>query len=530
MSFPPPMHDAAFHGPIGEAVLALEPKVEGVREAFLVETLVFYGNAIGRTAYFQVGRTRHHANEYVALAGETSRSRKGSTRDVAVDLIRMTDPAWAENGITGGATSGEGIVAAVRDPRSRRRKATKDEKKDLALTHDIDGDDYIVEEVDAGVADKRRVFDEGELSAVFKVAMRDGNTLTERLRTFYDQGWGEVSNKNSPMKATNAHISINGHVTREELRARLDELDAANGWGNRFLFCATRRARRLPAVVITDDELAPHASELALGIAWAREHNPCLRWGDEAFREWCAFYNAASDNVRGIVGALTARSEAHVLRLALMYAVADRSEELRREHLDAARAVWRYCEHSVAWIWEGKLGDPDAERIFEALRAAGRPGMSRTSIRDLFSHDKDAQVVDAALALLADHRLAVARMVSTSGRPAQWWWAAERFAESQATGTERDRRDQSPPKSDPSVPSVPFGPGPGASENGTPAGGVPPSEDAAHERREATCGNPAHRHSDWAFPAGKIWICGICHPPPTAGLRVEFRQAGAGQP
>ncbi len=146
MSFPRRMDDAAFYGPIGEAVLALEPKIEGVREAFLVETLVFYGNAIGRTAYFQVGRTRHHANEYVALAGETSRSRKGSTRDVAVDLVRMTDPAWAENGITGGATSGEGIVAAVRDPRSRRRRATKDEKKDLALTHDIDGDGYIVEE------------------------------------------------------------------------------------------------------------------------------------------------------------------------------------------------------------------------------------------------------------------------------------------------------------------------------------------------------------------------------------------------
>ncbi len=248
------------------------------------------------------------------------------------------------------------------------------------------------------------------------------------------------------MKATNAHISINGHVTREELRARLDALDAANGWGNRFLFCATRRARRLPAVVITDEDLAPHASELALGIAWAREHNPCLRWGDEAFREWCAFYNAASDDVRGIVGALTARSEAHVLRLALMYAVADRSAELRREHLDAARAVWRYCEDSVAWIWEGKLGDPDAERILEPLRAAGLPGMSRTSIRDLFSHDKDARAIDDALALLADHRLAVARMVPTGGRSAQWWWAAEHFAESQGPGTERDERDQSPPE------------------------------------------------------------------------------------
>ena len=32
-------------------------------------------------------------------------------------------------------------------------------------------------------------------------------------------------------------------------------------------------------------------------------------------------------------------------------------------------------------------------------------------------------------------------------------------------------------------------------------------------RREATCGIPAHRDSDWAMPAGEIWICGVCHPP-----------------
>jgi hypothetical protein len=35
------------------------------------------------------------------------------------------------------------------------------------------------------------------------------------------------------------------------------------------------------------------------------------------------------------------------------------------------------------------------------------------------------------------------------------------------------------------------------------------------ERRKADCAYPAHRDSDWAFPAGVIWTCGICHPPVT---------------
>ena len=104
----------------------------------------------------------------------------------------------------------------------------------------------ITDEVDPGVSDKRRVFDEGELSAVFKIALRDGNTLSERLRTFYDKGRGEVTNKNTPMRATDAHICINGHITVEELRERLTELDAASGWANRFLYAATQRVQRLP--------------------------------------------------------------------------------------------------------------------------------------------------------------------------------------------------------------------------------------------------------------------------------------------
>ena len=55
------------------------------------------------------------------------------------------------------------------------------------------------------------------------------------MRTFYDKGSDQIVNKNTPMKATNAHVSINGHITREELRARLTELDSANGWANRFV-------------------------------------------------------------------------------------------------------------------------------------------------------------------------------------------------------------------------------------------------------------------------------------------------------
>ena len=136
------MRPDAFHGPLGDAVGALKGKIEACREALLIEVLVFFGSAIGRTVYVQVQRTRHYCNLYVALVGKSSRSRKGQTRDVGAGLIGFADIDWGSACITGGATSGEGIVAAVRDRQTKRRRASERERKDLTLTHQIDGEGH----------------------------------------------------------------------------------------------------------------------------------------------------------------------------------------------------------------------------------------------------------------------------------------------------------------------------------------------------------------------------------------------------
>jgi hypothetical protein len=456
--FPDPMPAAAFTGPIGETVLALEAQVETCREALLAETLVFFGNVLGRTAHVRVARTHHYANEFVVLVGQSSRSRKGTVRDVAVDLVGFADPVWQERGVLSGATSGEGIIAAVRDPTRKRRRANRKEKADADLAAQIDSEGYLVEVLDEGVEDKRAVFDEAELSSVFKVALREGNTLSERFRKFYDKGSDQITNKNSPMRATAAHVSINGHITREELRARLTELDSANGWANRFVYVATRRVRRLPGHVIGDFDLAELAQPLGEAIVWARASEPELAWEESAWKDWCRFYAAVPDDVHGIAGALAARAEAHVLRFAIIYAVAERSSEITFAHLDAALAVWDYCERSIAWAWDGMIGNADADRIVEGLLVAGESGLSRTAVRDLFSHDRKAAAIDVALALLRDAGVAVRGLVETGGRPAEWWWHRD-FARDAPPGPNRTERTERGERGD----FGPFGPVPSRS-------------------------------------------------------------------
>ena len=101
-------------------------------------------------------------------------------------------------------------------------------------------------ETDPGVIDKRLLVYEAEFSSILKVAGREGNILSEILRKAWETGNLRNTVKNNPMKATGAHIAIIGHITIDELQRTLTTTDAANGFGNRFLWLCVRRSKLLP--------------------------------------------------------------------------------------------------------------------------------------------------------------------------------------------------------------------------------------------------------------------------------------------
>ena len=84
--------------------------------------------------------------------------------------------------------------------------------------------------------DKRLLVIEEEFVRVLRVGSRDGNILSSVIRDAWDGKTLRGLSKTSPSKASGAHISIIGHITREELLANLAQGDATNGVGNRFLW------------------------------------------------------------------------------------------------------------------------------------------------------------------------------------------------------------------------------------------------------------------------------------------------------
>jgi len=407
--WPDPPADAAYHGLAGEIVRAIEPHSEADPVALLVQLLVAFGSVIGRCAHFLAEADCHFTNLFAAFVGRTSKGRKGSSWSQVRRFFQFVDEDWVTSRIAGGLSSGEGLIWAVRDP---IYKSVKDKKTG----------EYVDECVDGGVADKRLLVMEAEFGSVLRVINRERNTLSAIIRLAWDSGDLQTMTKNSPARATGAHISIIGHITRDELRRHITETDMANGLANRFLWLCVRRSKCLPdGGSLNDDQVAELARRLRDAVEYARILDVIHRTED-ARAVWRDVYPALSEGVAGLLGAVTSRAEAQVMRLATLYALLDHSPDIDVVHLKAALALWEYAEASARYVFGSSLGDPTADEINRALRVHPS-GMSRTEIRDLFDKHKSAAEVVRALGVLAEHGLARSQTEKTGGRTAERWFS-----------------------------------------------------------------------------------------------------------
>jgi hypothetical protein len=401
---PPDLDPAALHGPAGAYAIATQPYTEASPVAVLACVLVAFGNVIGRTPRVEVGGTVHYGNEFVLLAGPTSIGRKGEAMGIGKRPILLIDDDWSRVSISRGFGSGESIVDAVRDPRAEL---------------DDNGNERLV---DAGAKDKRLLVNEEEFGHVLAVAGREGSTLSALVRSAWDGHRLENRTKARTLLATNAHVSLLAGITPTELVAKTSELEAANGLLNRFLIVASRRLQLLPS---------PPAIPLEFDLQWSQAFAGPLRFVREeaaalptlvrdaaAQTLWETAYTSELSVERfGLAGAVCARAEAHTLRLSMLFALLDESTMIRREHLEAALALWRYCEASARLVFGDRLGDQVADGIMAALRGAPHGELTRLEVNKLFSGHRRKDELDQALALLLSLRLVAITTDTTAGRP-----------------------------------------------------------------------------------------------------------------
>jgi len=401
-SWPEPLSDDARVGILGDFLAAVAPNTEADEAALAFQFIVAVGALLGRESFKTIEADRHTPNEFLALVQDTGTG-KGVAWNHVRRVLAATDPVWTAENIVSGLSTGEGLIAELRDP--EETKATEE-----------------VKAVPAADRDRRLLVQEPELGRVLQVMGRENATLSAILRQSWDSGNLGVMTRKDPLRATGVHVALIGHITPVELHSLVGVTDLCNGWANRILWVVAKRARLLPLGGRVDSGcLQTIADRLQATVRLARQGGE-VRFDPAAERGWVAVYPELTRAVAGVYGAVRDRGRAHVLRLSLIFALLDRSRVILPRHLAAALELWRYAEESARYLFGDLTGDRVADEVLAELRAQ-QAGLSRTEIRDHFNRHRSAAEIDRALKRLRVSHLAGMTQEVTGGRPTQRWFA-----------------------------------------------------------------------------------------------------------
>jgi hypothetical protein len=371
----PKLSDDALYGLAGNIVKLIMPQTESHPAGLLVQILMYYGNVIGHTAYYQVESTRHYGNLFAIRVGRSSKARKGTGGDRINILFELVDLAWYRTRLRSGLSSNEGLIVAIGD-----EELSEDRKGHPIVIH--------------GERDKRLLTYEGEFSQVLVVMQRAGNTISTNIRNAWD-GKPLRTMTIKPRCATNHTVSILGDITSGEVKAKMTGDDSTNGFANRFLWVFCDRTKKLPDGG-GDIDFGSYIEDLKKAVEFAQSQKRIFM--DRGAREiWHRAYDSLSESQDGLFGAVTSRGEAQVIRLALLYALLDCSVHIQSEHLRAALAFWQYCEDSARFIFDELT--QEQQMVVEWLREHG--SQTKTDlIHSLFKRNREAKEIAADLAAL----------------------------------------------------------------------------------------------------------------------------------
>jgi hypothetical protein len=396
----PTLDGAALHGLVGEAVRALDPWTEGAPAAVLACLLAGVGVCIGPVPHAVVSTSSHRLLIWPLLLGRTSTGRKGTAQDVAEAILGAADPSFVLDNMTGGLSSGEGIIELVRDPTIVDDPETGEPKI-----------------ITAGVEDKRRYIIETEYGGTIARARREGSSLSAIMRQAWDGKKLSTLTK-ARVSATGAHIAIAAHITPGEFMRRLDDRDVLGGTYNRFLPILASRSKLLPhAAPPPADLLEDLGARLRVSMVRARQTLTVISRTPEAAAMWEEIYRELSsrsdDDDR--LASFIARAVPYCVRLSALYAAIDGSPHVEPMHLRAGAAMVRYSIESVERLLLSPA-DRRVNRLITALRAAGNTGLTRTELRDIDGLHPTAADFDVLLSKIPRLRK---QREATGGRPTE---------------------------------------------------------------------------------------------------------------
>lgn len=404
-------HTALSHGLLGDIISSVEPHTEGDSAVIGLSLLTQMGNMAGKTAYVQGGAKRLYQNLYLLIIGDSSTGAKGDGA-AAVNLITQeVDPYWVNNCIPEEVNSGEGLKKMFAD----------DEGVEV-------GADGTVSAIDQ--KDKRRFVHLEEFAACLTAGHREGSTLSSAIRKLFDcPAYVEGNTSKDSFKGRDPYLSLQGHITPDELERKVSADDCTNGFMNRFIACYSEQSKMLP-----------HSGNTGLFNGWTDQLQRSLKHMSrpvEVFRDeqaaeyWEAWYLSRENTDHGIVRTLVARDRPLIAKLSLTIALLNRHNAITLEDLVAAFQFWRYsCE---TWRYQfGLFNQAMTDRVLGVLNAAEKPLNYEELVEGVGKNVKPNRLNDAL------HKLRQKHAITCRQQGGEFYYSIARAV---ATATPTDEKD-----------------------------------------------------------------------------------------
>jgi hypothetical protein len=348
----------AYYGVLGEVAKRHRDQIPLNLAAFYAMLLPAIGSLIGRRAVITVSRDRHYANLFTAIVCGTGKG-KGTCWNIVEHLLKEIDPDSPRR-LHRDAASAQGLIGLVRDASTRieRGKEVKDE----------------------GVPDKRCLLVFEEMDTLFVSMSRQGSTLAPVWNMAYDGKTLENNTRQGREKATNPHVSAVCQITEGSFAKAVKEvskgLGVSNGLFNRFI---TVRAQRDPSRKLPRGGEMPEVGDLAKKIRDTLDSlgttNDAVKvsWHPSTYADWDAFVDAVDGDhpLLAGLGGVEARLKPNTMRVAMIFAVMDGSQEIMLCHLKAAKAFCLQCIDSSRDLFgsSSNRGRPDRlrERVLKVI-------------------------------------------------------------------------------------------------------------------------------------------------------------------
>ena len=426
---PKPQPDCLY-GLIGEIARAGSKDTEANPYAIAASAIAYFGVAVGRGPYFPIGDDCNHTRLNFVHVGRSSRGRKGTAKKLVINRIAKAvkdmNEALAPQIHTGGLSTREGLALMIHDGMT----LGKDEVPPIQ--------------------DKRLLAVESEFANVLHQNKRDGNTLSTALRDAWDGTDIQPATKSNRVGASNPHIGVLADITPSELRSLMSSRELTNGFANRFIFFWAEGDKINPFPKQTPDDVVDsftHRTVEVLLFAGANRHAERdvkrMDFSKDAKVLYDKLYRgelldrSAGEQITGLL----ARRSTTLIRLAMIFALTDRTLTIDVAHIQAAMAWVRYWVDSVKYIFQSALDEVatkvvnDAgDRLVEYLKIHSKASRSEINKRcfkgHLLKHDLDKAIDELLCASPPLIEVVTVPRVNDTGSPTKFYKLAADSANS----------------------------------------------------------------------------------------------------